>query len=67
MKLMTTDGSELMHVTKITAQGRNLIITGTIMGAMPVQAVLNGKEMRSIFRVLPFGTALRALVIFLFR
>ena len=61
MKLYTSDNSELMEVTAINSNGTRLIITGTIMGAMPVEAILTGTELRKIFALLGFRTILAAL------
>jgi len=65
MKLYTADNSELMYVKGIRADGGRLIISGTIMGAMPVEAVLTGAEMRKAFSLLGFRTMLSALWILL--
>ena len=55
MKLYTPDGQELMDVVTIRRDGNNLVIDGTIMGAMPTQAVLRPDEARSAFGVLAPG------------
>ncbi|HTZ69013.1 MAG TPA: hypothetical protein VMB71_00030 [Acetobacteraceae bacterium] len=47
MKLRTSDNMELMHVSAITPEDGNLIIEGTIMGAMPIRAVLTPEELRA--------------------
>jgi hypothetical protein len=52
MKLYTTDDMEMMDISKIEAEGSRLLITGTIMGAMPVQVVMTGAEMRKAFPLL---------------
>ncbi|HKR47776.1 MAG TPA: hypothetical protein VJU59_50295 [Paraburkholderia sp.] len=61
MKLYTSDNSELMEVTAINSNGTRLIVTGTIMGAMPVEAILTGTELRKIFALLGIRTILAAL------
>jgi hypothetical protein len=66
MKLMTMDGSELMEVNEIRAEASNLIVEGTIMGAMPTRAVLTPAELRSAFRLLKFRTIL-SIIGMLFR
>lgn len=66
MKLFTTDDTELMEVSQIEVEDGKLLIIGTIMGAMPVRAVLTGTEMRKGFSLVGFGTMLAALRIFLF-
>ncbi len=47
MRLFTTDNAELMDVSAIRAEGRNLLVEGTIMGAIPVRAVVKPAELRS--------------------
>lgn len=60
MKLYTTDNSELMEITQISAEGENLIVTGTIMGAVPVKAVLRPQEVRAAIRQMSPGTMAKA-------
>lgn len=67
MKLYTTDNTELMNVTEIRTEDGKLVIVGTIMGAMPVQAMLSGTEMRKAFSLFGFRTILATIRIFLFR
>jgi hypothetical protein len=52
MKLMTSDNSELMEVSALKSEGSALIVSGTIMGAMPVEAVLTPAELRKVFKLL---------------
>lgn len=52
MKLLTSDNSELMEVSQFKSEGSNLIVCGTIMGAMPVEAVLTPSELRKVFKLL---------------
>lgn len=52
MKLMTSDNSELMEVSALKSDGSALIVSGTIMGAMPVEAVLTPAELRKVFKLL---------------
>jgi len=56
MKLKTTDDMELMEVSGFTQENGNLIIEGTIMGAMPVRAVLSPEELRSALKLLDVKT-----------
>jgi len=67
MKLLTLDNAELMHVSSIRAEDGNLVVTGTIMGAMPVVAVLTPRELRKVFSVLSFGTMMSALKMLIWR
>jgi hypothetical protein len=52
MKLYTSDNSELMEVSGLKTEGSNLIVVGTIMGAMPVEAVMTPAELRQSFGLL---------------
>ena len=67
MKLYTTDDMELMEVTQITSTDGRLLIAGTIMGAMPIEAVLTAAEMRKAIGLLTWKTALATVRMFLFR
>ena len=60
MKLYTTDNSELKAISSITPEGRNLIVEGTIRGAVPVRAVLKPAEMRAALGLMSMGTKLKA-------
>jgi hypothetical protein len=66
MKLFAIDNSDLMDISKITAEGRNLIVEGTIMGAMPIRAVLKPAELRRAIGMMSFGTLCKATLM-LFR
>lgn len=55
MKLLTSDQSELMEVSSLKSDNGNLVVVGTIMGAMPVEAVLTPGEMRKAFKLLSLG------------
>jgi hypothetical protein len=66
MKLFTTDNSELMAVSAIQADGRNLIVEGTIMGAMPVRAVVKPAELRAALKLMSLRTMWSAFLM-LFR
>jgi hypothetical protein len=61
MKLYTTDNSEMMDISKIEAENSTLLVTGTIMGAMPVQVVLTGTEMRKVFPLLSMKVVFTAI------
>lgn len=61
MKLYTTDNSELMEIASIRPDGSNLIVEGTIMGAMPVRAILKPAEIRAALRLMPLRTKLHAV------
>ena len=61
MKLFTTDNSEMMDISKIEAENGRLLITGTIMGAMPVQVVMTGTEMRKVLPLLSWKVIVTAI------
>ncbi len=60
MKLYMTDNSDLMEIVKIYPENGNLIVEGTIMGAMPVRAVVKPAEMRSALGLMSFRTKMSA-------
>lgn len=60
MKLYTIDNSELMDISTITAEGGNLVVEGTIMGAVPVRAVVKPAEMRAAMRQMSMATKMKA-------
>ncbi len=66
MKLYMTDNSDLMEIIKIYPEKGNLIVEGTIMGAMPVKAVVKPAEMRRALGLMSFGTKMSAFLM-LFR
>ena len=66
MKLYSSDNSDLMEVSKISREGNNLVIEGTIMGAMPIRAIVKPAEVRKALRLMSFKTLLFALTM-LFR
>ena len=51
MKLYTSDNTDLMEVDSLKVEGNNLIVIGTIMGAMPIEAVLTPQELRQSFKL----------------
>ncbi|MDB5968383.1 MAG: hypothetical protein JWQ90_833 [Hydrocarboniphaga sp.] len=61
MKLFTSDNAELMEVSSLKTEGNNLIVVGTIMGAMPTEAMLTPAELRKVFKLLSLS-----LVLFVF-
>lgn len=52
MKLFTPEGDELMDVKALTRVGNDIVIEGTIMGAMPTKAVVRPEEARKMFKLL---------------
>ncbi len=66
MKLFTPEHSELIEVTDIAPCDEGILIRGTIMGAMPMKAVLTPTELRRAFKFASLGLGL-ALLRMLFR
>ncbi len=52
MKLYASDNSDLMEVLKVTRDGSNLVVEGTIMGAMPIRAIIKPAEVRGAVRLI---------------
>lgn len=52
MKLQNLDQSTLMEVTSLGTEGAHLVIKGTILGSMPITAMLTPSEARSLFKLL---------------
>jgi hypothetical protein len=52
MRLYTPDNTELIEVTSVTPHKDGVEVAGTIMGAMPMRAVLRPAELRGGFRFL---------------
>ena len=66
MKLLNRDNSVLMEVGELRREQSRMVIRGSIMGAMPVEAVLTPSEVRAGLRQLGFWKLL-FLVTMLFR
>ena len=58
MKLMTSDNNELMEVSGLKSENSSLVVSGTIMGAMPVEAILTPSELRKVFKLISFALVL---------
>ena len=56
MKFVTPDKTDLIMIERVAPHPDGLRIDGTIMGAMPMQAVLTPAELRRGFRLLTFRT-----------
>lgn len=54
MKFFTPERSELIVITNVDTCPDGLIISGKIMGAMPMKAVLNPAQLRAGFKFLSF-------------
>jgi hypothetical protein len=46
------DGSELIEVVDVQPHAKGLLVSGQIMGAMPMKAVLKPSELRAGFKFL---------------
>lgn len=66
VKIYDGQNKELMTIRKLERDGDDLVITGKIFGAMPMQARLRPEEARNALKLLDLGTAL-FLFTFLFR
>lgn len=60
MKLYATDNSDLMEISGIYPDGDNLIVEGTIMGAMPIRAIVKPAEVRKVLGLMNARTKLHA-------
>lgn len=60
MKLYASDNSDLMEISKIYREGSNLIVEGSIMGAMPIRAVVKPAEVRRASGLMSLRTKLFA-------
>lgn len=67
MKLSLKGNAGLMEISKISTDGTKLVFTGTILGSVPVRAVLTPAEMRKSFSLLSIKTILATLWILLLR
>lgn len=52
MKLYSTDNAELITVSRIERQGRELVIKGKVFGTMPMTARLTPQEVRAALRLM---------------
>lgn len=66
MRILDGQGKDLMNIRKLERDGNDLVITGKIMGAMPMKARLTPDQARAGLKMLDFKTILFLLTI-LFR
>jgi hypothetical protein len=66
MRLYSTDNSELMEISLIRGAGTNLLVEGTIMGAIPIRAIVKPAELRRAMRLMSARTKWHAFLM-LFR
>ena len=67
MKLAMKSTNGLMEVSKITTDGNRIVVTGTILGSVPVRAVLTPTEARKALSLMSFKTILATIWILLLR
>lgn len=65
MKLVTTENSDLMEVSAIEIEDGKVVVSGTIMGAMPLRAVVTGAELRKGLKLVSLGTIWQIIKIFI--
>lgn len=66
MKMQGPDGSELIEVLDVQPHESGLLLSGQIMGAMPMKAVLRPSQLRAGLRLVSVRLVLR-LIAMLFR
>ena len=66
MKIMSPDKSELMEISSVYQDAGNLVISGKIMGSLPMKAVIRPQDARNGLRLLNLRLIL-FLSTFLFR
>jgi hypothetical protein len=60
MKLYAADNSDLMEISSIYPEDDNLVIEGTIMGAMPIRAIVKPSEVRRAMGLMDMKTKVHA-------
>ncbi|HXC58258.1 MAG TPA: hypothetical protein VN645_03015 [Steroidobacteraceae bacterium] len=55
MKILSTDGGELMTVQSLEREGNALLIRGKVFGAMPMNAKLTPEAARAALKMLTPG------------
>ena len=66
MKFHTPENTDLIEVTAVRPHANGILIEGTIMGAMPMRAVLRPAELRRGFSLLSARTV-ATLIAMMFR
>lgn len=67
MKLFTLERAELIVITAVEPHPDGLVVSGKIMGAMPMKAVLRPEELRSGFKFLSPGLVWRLFCMLFWR
>ena len=63
MKLVGPDNSELMTVSALERDGKDLVIKGKVFGTMPMTARLTPEQARAAFKLLNLRTILFILTL----
>jgi hypothetical protein len=61
LKLFSSDNTDLMEVTALRMEQDALVVVGTIMGSMPIEARLVPAELRKVFPLLSWRLVLFVL------
>ncbi|MBD8893392.1 hypothetical protein [Roseibium litorale] len=61
MKMQGPDGSQLIEIMGVENHGNGLLVSGQIMGAMPMKAVLKPSELRAGFKLLSFRLVVQVI------
>ena len=67
MKFFTPERAELIVITAVEPHPDGVVVSGKIMGAMPMKAVLRPEELRAGFAFLRPGLAWRLLCMLFWR
>jgi hypothetical protein len=67
VKLYASDNSVLMDISRIYKDSNKLIVEGTIMGAMPIRAIVKPAEMRKAMGLMSFKTKWAAFSMLFYR
>lgn len=66
MRVLSGDNSVLMEVARVFPEGRRLVVTGKIMGGIPMKAVIEPRELRKLLWGIGFSGLLRMAWLVLF-
>lgn len=59
MKILQSDGSPLMDISDVKIVDGQIQVSGKIMGAMPMKAIVKPSEMRKLMRQIGFVRCFR--------
>lgn len=66
MIIRSTDKSVLMEVARVAPEQGRIVITGKIMGALPMKAVVEPTDLRALLRGMGLRSLLRTAWLVLF-